>query len=321
MKNNIITVDFGGTKILSALLNDKNEIISRVKFPTESNKGADNMVEAIAGSVAEVLKQNNLTENDIKAVCLGVPGTVNPFTGIVEMAPNIGMTNYNIKGALQKYFHIPVLIENDVNLAAIGIKKFEFDNNVNNMLVVFVGTGIGGGLIFNGNIYRGSSYFAGEIGHMVIDARTHISKNGKAKSFEQSASRTAIVDGIISDIKKGKKSILSQLVNENKRIKSKALLKALNEKDKVVVKHINNACDIIGTVLASVATLLNVDTIVLGGGVIEAMNEYMMPRITKAFKNAVLEGPGKSVKIVETKLGDDAALYGGYGMVEEFLKN
>lgn len=319
--DNIITVDFGGTKILSALLNDKNEIISRVKFPTESNKGADIMVEAIAGSVAEVMKQNNLSESDIKAVCLGVPGTVNPFTGIVEMAPNIGMTNYNIKEALQKYFHIPVLIENDVNLAAIGIKKFEFNNNVNNMLVVFVGTGIGGGLIFNGNIYRGSSYFAGEIGHMVIDARTHINKKGKAKSFEQSASRTAIVDGIIADIKKGKKSILSPLVNENKRIKSKALLNALNEKDKVVVKHINNSCDIIGTVLASVTTLLNIDTVVLGGGVIEAMNEYMMPRITKVFKNAVLEGPGKCVKIVETKLGDDAALYGGYGMVEEFLKN
>lgn len=321
MKNNIIAVDFGGTKILSALLNDKNEIVNRVKSPTEIKTGADGLVEAIAASVKEILIQNSLAEGDVAAVCLGVPGTVNPFTGIVENAPNIGMNNYNIKDALQKHFHIPVLIENDVNLAAIGIKKFEFNNNVNNMLVVFIGTGIGAGLIFNGSIYRGSSYFAGEIGHTVIDINTHINKKGKSKSFEQSASRTAIVNGIISDIKKGKKSVLSSLVNENKRIKSKALLNALIEKDKVVVKHINIACNVIGTVLANASTFLNIDTIVLGGGVIEAMNEYMMPRIQNAFKNAALDGPGKIVKIVETKLGDDAALYGGYGMVEEFLKN
>lgn len=321
MKKNIIAVDFGGTKILSALLNDKNEIVSRVKSPTEIKTGSDGLVEAIAATVKEVMTQNSLKEDDIAAVCLGVPGTVNPFTGVVENAPNIGMNNYNIKEALQKYLQIPVLIENDVNLAAIGIKKFEFNDNVNNMLVVFIGTGIGAGLIFNGSIYRGSSYFAGEIGHTVIDVNTHINKKAKSKTFEQSASRTAIVNGIISDIKKGKKSILSPLVNENKRIKSKALLNALLEKDKIVLKHINNSCNVIGTVLANASTFLNIDTIVLGGGVIEAMNEYMMPRIQKAFKNAVLDGPGKIVKIVETKLGDDAALYGGYGMVEEFLKN
>ena len=318
MKKSIITVDFGGTKILAALLNNKNEIIGKVKTPTESGEGADKMVEAIAGTVIEVLRQNNLSGEDVEAVCLGVPGTVNPFTGIVENAPNIGMSNYNIKEALQKYFPIPVLIENDVNLAALGIKKFEFNDNVNNMLVVFIGTGIGSGLIFNGKIYRGSSYFAGEIGHMVINSAKAA---GKAKSFEQTASRTAIVDGIVMDIKKGKKSVLSGQVNEGKKIKSKSLLNALNENDKVVVKHIDNACGIIGSVLANVTTLLNVDTVVLGGGVIEAMNEFMMPRIIESFKNTVLEGPGKIVKIIETKLGDDAALYGGSSMVEEFLKN
>jgi len=321
LKKNLITVDFGGTKILSALLNDKNEIIGRVKLPTDSSKGPEKLVSVIAHSIDEVLKQNKLKAENIKAVCLGVPGTVNPYTGIVENAPNIGMKNFNIKDALQKYFTIPVLIENDVNLASLGIKKYEFKDQVNNMLVVFIGTGIGGGLIFDGKLYRGSSFFAGEIGHMLVDNKGRFNTKSKSLSFEQIASRTAIVNAIISDIKKGKKSVLSPLIEEGKRIKSKALLNALNSGDKVVVKHIDNSCRIIGTVLGSISTLLNVDTIVLGGGVIEAMNDYMMPRIIKAFKSAVLEGPGKIVKIVETKLGDDAALYGGLGMAEEFLKN
>lgn len=317
----IICVDFGGTKILSALLNNQNEIVGRFKVPTDASKGPDKLVTAIAQSVTELLNLNNLNAESIKAVCLGVPGTVNPYTGIVESAPNIGMKNYNIKEALQKYFSLPILIENDVNLAALGIKKFEFNNEVNNMLIVFVGTGIGGGLIFNGKVYRGSSFFAGEIGHILVNSKGRFSSKTDSRSFEQTASRTAVVDAIINDIKKGKKSVLSPLVNEGKKIKSKALLNAVKAEDKLVINHINNSCNVIGTVLGSIVTLLNFDTIVLGGGVIEAMNDYMIPRITKAFQNSVLEGPGKIVKVVETKLGDDAALYGGYGMVEEFLEN
>ena len=320
LKANIITVDFGGTKILSALLDRNNEIINRVKIPTDASKGADKMVASIAEAVLQVIKRNSLTEQNVKAVSLGVPGTVNPYTGLVENAPNIGMKDYNIKDALQKYFSIPVLIENDVNLAALGIKKFEFDDNVNNMLVVFVGTGIGSALILNGNLYRGSSYFAGEIGHMLVTKKGELGAS-QGFSFEKIASRTAVVESIQKDIEKGKKSVLREVIEKGKKIKSKALSNAVMEDDKIAVKHVTNACSVIGSVLGSITTLLNIDTIVLGGGVIEAMGSFMMPKIKTAFEQSVWEGPGKIVKIVETKLGDDAPLYGGFGLAEEFLKD
>ncbi|MGD8778547.1 MAG: ROK family protein [Ignavibacteria bacterium] len=317
---NIIAVDLGGTKILTALLGESNSIIETVKKQTSINKGADALVKDIADSINELLKLCRKDEDQIKAICMGVPGTVNPFTGFIGNAPNLKISGYNIKEALQKYFNKPILIENDVNIAALGIKKFEFNNDVKNMLVVFVGTGIGGALIFDGKLYRGSSFYAGEIGHMLVEKKGKFDFDNGATTFESLASRTAVVESIVNDIRGGKDSVLKKIVSSNKKIKSKALATAVKEGDKVAVKHLSRSCKIIGTVLGSITTLLNIDTIVLGGGVIEAMNNWMMPKIKESFYSAVLPEPGEEVKIVETKLGDHAPLYGGYLLAEEFLK-
>lgn len=315
----IISVDLGGTKILSALINNNNEIVARVKVATETGKGGDEIVRAISESVKQIITENNLTEKDIKAVCMGVPGTVNPATGVIAVAPNLGLVEFNIKEALSSQISIPVLIENDVNLAGLGIKKYELNDEVKNMIVVFVGTGIGGALFFDGKIYRGSSFYAGEIGHMLVDGQGAFSISPVHSTFELMASRTAIVREIKKNLGKGKKSVLKDYAKSKKQIKSKALLEALKKDDPVVVKQLTKASKTIGTVLGSITTLLNIDTIVLGGGVIEAMHDFMVPIITKSFEESVLAAPGKCVKIFETKLGDDAALYGGIALAEEFL--
>jgi len=317
---NIVSVDFGGTKILSALINANNEIVARVKIPTNIEKGNEFLVKSIADSVKKILEENHLKENDVRAVCLGVPGTVNPFTGIIGSAPNLGIKDFNIKEALAKEIAIPVLIENDVNLAGLGIKKFELGADVKNMLVVFVGTGIGGAFFFDGKLYRGSSFFAGEIGHIIVEPKGEFSTFSNRTTFEMTASRSAIVREIKRGLNKGKKSILKEYKSPKKQLKSRALADALKKEDPLTVKCVAKAAVTIGTVLGSITTLLNIDTIVLGGGVIEAMHEFMIPKIEKAFKETVLLEAGEIVKIFETKLGDDAALYGGVALAEEFLK-
>ena len=318
-KEFIISVDLGGTKILSALLNSKSEILNRVKVETEIDKGSEYIVDSITKAVNEILSSSNIKSSEVKAICLGVPGTVNPDEGMIYNAPNLNVKNFNIKSALSKYFDIPILIENDVNIAALGIKKFEFKDDVKNMLVVFVGTGIGAALIFDGKIYRGSSFFAGEIGHMKVSANGKLTGKKIDSTFETLASRTAIVNSIKKEIKKGKKTILTKLSEGKTKIKSKMLLTALQKKDKLVTKHLNNAGVIIGNVLGSVTTLLNIDTIVIGGGVFEAMGDYLLPVVKENFSKSVLPEPGKDVKIVLTKLGDDAPLFGGLSLAEEFL--
>jgi glucokinase len=318
MKEFIISIDLGGTKILSALINNKKEIISREKVATKFRKGPQQLVKDIVESVHMLFEKSGVGEDKIRAICLGVPGTVNPITGVIGNAPNLEIKNYNIKKALQKHFNIPVLIENDVNLGGLGIKTYEMNDKVNNMLVVFIGTGIGGALFFDGKIYRGSSFFAGEIGHMLVSPEGLLLGTKKKTTFEGIASRTAIVKAILKDIKAGKKSIISELTKDKKAIKSKVLLQAMLKKDKVVQTQINKASKVIGTVLGSLVTLLNIDSIVLGGGVIEAMGKFMLPVIQKEFAKAVLPEPGKIVTITATKLGDDAALFGGLALADEF---
>lgn len=316
----IISVDMGGTKILASVINSKKGIIARYKKPTNIEAGPKTYVKDIAEIVSRVVQNSKIKKSSIAAVCLGVPGSVNPITGVIGLAPNLKLKNFQMKSRLEKLISYPILMENDVNLGALGIKNFGVGKKSTNMLAVFVGTGIGGGIIIDGKIYRGHNFVAGEIGHMLVQKNGPKCGCGKKGCFEALASRTAIVNNIINDVKKGKKkSVLFDLIKSNQRIKSGALKNAVAKRDKVVVSRINEACETIGDVLGSVANLMNFDMIVLGGGVIEALEDYMMPRIKKEFNNHVLDAAAKGVKIVASKLGDDAAIYGGIALAEEFL--
>lgn len=316
----IVSVDMGGTKILASVLNSKKGIIARQKKPTNIKGGTKVYVKDIAEIIRKVVANSKLKKSNIAAVCLGVPGSVNPKTGVIGFAPNLGIRNYKMKAELEKLIPYPVLLENDVNLGALGIKRYGVGKKSENMLAVFIGTGIGGGIIINGKIYRGFNFVAGEIGHMMVQKNGPKCGCGKNGCFEALASRTSMVNNIIYDVKKlKKKSLLSELIKSNQRIKSGALKNAIIKKDKVVIKRVTDSCETIGDVLGSIANLMNFDMIVLGGGVIEALGTFMMPIIKNEFKNHVLDASAKGIKIVSSKLGDDAAIYGGLALAEEFL--
>jgi len=290
-----------------------------VKKPTDPKASRKKYVQQLAEVADDLIEKVHIDKKKIKAVCLGVPATLNPETGIIGLAPNLGLKNFNIKKMLEAEIPFPVLIENDVNLGALGVKNFGVAKKAINMLAVFVGTGIGGGLIIDGKMYRGSNYVAGEIGHMLVEKNGPKCGCGRKGCFEAIASRTAIVNKIIRDIKSGKPSKLSKLVKSGERIKSKSLASAVKSGDKVVRKRIKEGCDVIGGVLASISNLLNLDMIVLGGGMIEALDFYMLPLIKKSFYEHALNDSTKGLKIVASKLGDDAAIFGGIALAEELL--
>jgi len=309
----------GGTKILAAVINSKDGIIARAKIATKSDSSEKAYIESLAAITHEAISISGLKESKIKAVCLGIPGSVNPYTGRIGLAPNLGLKNFYIKEKLQKKIHVPVLIENDVNLGALGIKNFGVGKKNKNILVMFVGTGIGGALIFDRKIYRGTNFMAGEIGHMIVQENGPLCGCGKKGCFEAVASRTAIVRNILSDKRTKKKSKIGKLVPSGEKIKSKALAEAVRKKDKIVLEHLKNACDVIGVVSANVSNLLNVDMIVYGGGLMEALGDAMLPMIKTSYYKNVLSDAAKGTKLVKSKLGDDAAIYGGIALAEEFL--
>ncbi len=205
-------------------------------------------------------------------------------------------------------------------MGALGAFKFGKAKKSKNMLAVFIGTGIGGGIIIDGKIYRGSNYSAGEIGHVIIDKNGPVCGCGNKGCFETFASRSAIAKNIVADLKTKKKSILKKIILPNKPIKSRMLAAAVKSNDRLVIKHISKACDTIGFVLANSANLMNFDMIVLGGGLIEALDYFMLPKVKDSFKKYALKDASKNLKIIANDLGDDVALYGGIALAEEFLE-
>lgn len=315
----VVSVDMGGTKILASVLNSKEGIIAREKKPTNVEAGTTAYIKDLVDIVKSVILKAAIRPAQVVAVSLGVPGSVNPISGNIGLAPNLGLKNFNIKKALQKKIKYPVLIENDVNLAALGIKNFGVGKNGKNILVVSVGTGIGGGIIIDNKIYRGSNFVAGEIGHIHVEKNGPVCGCGKKGCFEAIASRTAIVNKIISDIKSGRRSLLKDYLRTRKRIKSGSLKTAIEKKDKVVIKRVTEAGETIGVVLAGLANLMNFDMIVLAGGLIEALDKFMLPIIKKSFNNFVLKDSAAGLKILPSKLADDAAIFGGIALAEEYL--
>lgn len=309
----------GGTKILAGLINSEEGIIARVKNPTIAGGSQKEYIISLVKIINSLIKEAGIKSKNIKAVCLGIPGSLNPYSGVVGLAPNLGLKKFHVSEKLQEKIPFPVLIENDVNMGALGLKKFGIAKKAKNMLAVFIGTGIGGAIILDGKIYRGTSYAAGEIGHMIINREGPICGCGKKGCFEAVASRASIVRDILEDIKSNKKSIIKKLSFPNKPVKSRILSQAVKANDKLTIKHISKACEVIGQVLANVANLMNFDTIVLGGGLIEALDKFMLPIIKKSFNENVLKDIAKHVEIVSNDLGDDAALYGGIALAEEFL--
>jgi glucokinase len=309
----------GGTKVLGSIINSKEGIISRVKVPTDQNSSDSAYIDSLANVVKAVIKESGYNAKKIVAVTLGIAGSVNPNTGVISLAPNLGLKNFNVKEALQAKVSFPVLIENDVNLAALGIKNFGVGKKATNMLSVFVGTGIGGGLILNKKIYRGSTFTAGEIGHVLVNKDGPVCGCGNRGCFEAFASRTAVVNQIIADIKSGKQSTLESYVKSGEKIKSKILAAAVNDGDTVAIKRVGESCEVIGSVLASLTNFINFDMIVLGGGMFEQLKDFMLPKIEITFNDYVLNAAAKDLDIATSELGGDAALWGGISLTEEFL--
>ena len=195
---------------MAAVINSEEGIIARIKRPAELSGNPKGYLNSIIEIVNDLIDKTKLKKKNIKAICIGIPGALNPHTGIVSLAPNLGLKKFNIKEKLQKKNSIPVLIENDVNLGALGAYKFGKAKNSKNMLAVFIGTGIGGGIIIDGKMYRGTNYSAGEIGHVIVDKKGPVCGCGNKGCFETFASRSAIVKNIMSDLKAKKKSILKK---------------------------------------------------------------------------------------------------------------
>lgn len=316
-----IGLDIGGTKILGALFDEEGKIITREKKKTKASEGA----EVILGQICKVIDKllENIDKKDIIGVGAAAPGIIDSENGIVVFSPNMEWDNYPLKDKLEKIYNIEVFLGNDVNIGTLGEHIYGAGQGIKNLVGIFVGTGIGGGIIIENKVFGGAIGAAGEIGHIVLNPDGPFCGCRARGCLESYGSKTAMQKEIIYQIERGRETVLKEVIanNDSNIIKSESLKIAYEKDDEVTVEVLNNACKYIGAGLATVMNMLNPEMIILGGGVLEAMGDIMIPKIKQSALKHTMPKIYESCKITRAKLGDDSGVYGGMALVKQMHRD
>ncbi|MBN1341653.1 MAG: ROK family protein [Phycisphaerae bacterium] len=325
----IVGVDLGGTKILAVVVTGEREIIARCKKRTKPVKGCDAVLGRVVAAIRGALEQAELEMEDVSAVGIGVPGPVDSEQGVINAAPNLGWGRVEVANILSDRIGRPVFLGNDTNLCTLGELDLGAGRGVDSIVGVFVGTGIGGGIVIDGRLIEGSSGTAGEFGHMIIKYDGAKANTGWRGTVESLAARPAIVARIVEQIRGGKKSVLPELVEKklgewdpeaaNTQISSSFLAKAYKAGDKVVRRAVDESAYLTGIGLAATVHLLNPEMVVVGGGVVEAIGEPYVEIVEDAIRANTFPAAHRDLKVVEAALGDDAGVLGAVSLVRRRL--
>lgn len=317
MGKKYICLDIGGTKVLGAVFDENNNIIFRVKKKTKAEKGMEKIEEKIINVVEDLINGSGINQEELAAIAAGAPGVINEDTGEIIFAPNLPWRNYDIKSIIEKRFNVPFFLGNDGNIGMLGEWKYGAALKKQNVVGIFVGTGIGGGLILNNSLFSGSRHLAGELGHMVLNTEGPYCNCGQRGCFEAYASKVAITKDIKTQIDRGRHTILKDLMENETIIKSKVLKKAVDEKDAVALEVVDRTVNYLAAGTGSLINIFNPDMVVLGGGVIEALGYYIMPLLKNYIVRFALLDVLQGTEIVQSLLGDDAILFGARALIDE----
>ena len=312
-KRFVVGVDLGGTKILAAVFDERHRILSREKKGTRPELGPQGVIERAAECVNEALAAAATPHAAVAVVGVGVPGIVDARRGVVLVAPNLHWRNFPLAKLLGKRLAIPVALVNDVQAGTMAVQQFGAGRGLRDFVCMFFGTGIGGGLVLRGEVYRGAGGMGGEIGHMVVVAQSGPKCGcGNRGCLEAIASRSAIVRQVVAAMDLGRKTIVRDLCDgDTSRIRSRILAEAYRQDDKLVREIIDEACHYIGIGAANLINVLNPQAVILGGGLIEALGNRLLPRIAKAAFAHTIAASDERVNILDSGLGDDAGILGG----------
>ncbi len=310
----VLGIDLGGTKILAGVVNEEGEILGSAKRPTKPKDGLEAVVDRVAKTAREAVESAGLEMDDILAACCGSPGPLDPDKGIVYYAPNLaGWENVPLAEMLGDALDVPTVIENDVNMGTLGEYALGAGRGTQHMVGVFVGTGIGGGIILNGKLWQGWRRAAAEVGHMVLLPDGPVCGCGNRGCAESLASRTAIERDIRLGVAAGRSSVIPELLKASgrDRLTSGVLADAIEQGDPLTREVIGRAAYYLALLVSSLVNFIDPEMVVLGGGVVEALGEAYVSEVREvAYQYFVNKRGARDVRIVAAKLGDDAGVLG-----------
>lgn len=310
MKKYSVGIDLGGTKILIALIEkESGKVIHFVKKKTKKEKGAENIVRKMISGINELFEDSGVDLEEISSIGIAAAGQIDREHGIILGAPNLDCYNLNLKEILESEYNLPIYLANDVEAATLGEMKFGAGKGVDDLVCVFVGTGVGSCIVKNGEIIRGATGTAGEIGHIIVDLNGRQCGCGAHGCLEAYASRSAIEKRIEGALKKGRHSVILDYLEEGKSITSSMIRKSIEREDELVTHCVDEASAYLSGGLASIINFINPKLIILGGGLIEAV-DYFYKKTIKDAKLKCLPVPATKIEFKKTALGDFSGVIG-----------
>ena len=311
-----ICLDVGGTKVLGAIFNEKDEIIYRLKKRSKSGgEGAADVEKVIIDVVEEMIRESGIDRKKINAIASCAPGVIDQNTGVVLFTPNLPWRNYDLAGAMRKQFGVPFFVGNDVNLGVLGEYKFGAARGYKNIVGFFVGTGLGGGLILNGSLFTGNQFKAAEYGHMILDPEGPLCNCGQRGCLEAFSSKQGMSAYIRQQVSRGRETMMAEAVQDGV-FRSKKLKKALAAGDAVAVEAVDRACHYLAVATGNIINTLSPDLVLYGGGVIEAVGEIFLEKVLREVDRYCMPAIRSTVDIKIASLGDDSILYGDLALIK-----
>jgi glucokinase len=270
------------------------------------------LLDRLAEGAEAAAEQAGLPFEKVAAMGVCVPGPLDPSRSVVAMAPNLGWVDLPVREEMERRLpHTSVFIENDVRAAALSEHQLGAGRGSESMLAVFVGSGVGGGLIVNGTVYHGAHGGAGEIGHMVVRAGGPRCGCGRAGCLEAMAARDAVGRYVIQQVGRGRQTVLTEILHGNLlALTSRDLGIAIAQSDAVAIRAARRSARYTGLAIGGVVNLVDPGVVVIGGGVAEALGQRYVDWAAEIARRQILASSAKELPIVMSQLGNDAGLLG-----------
>jgi glucokinase len=308
----VLAADVGGSKIMTAIFSGTGEMKSKRITPTAADEGVGAVIERLSGAVSRHLEENDLKPAELTGISIAVAGGVDIQKGVVvTSSPNLtGWYDVPLREEIQGRFGVPVTVLNDASAAALGEQRFGAGEGKRNLVLLTLGTGIGGGIIIEGMLYQGASGGAGELGHMTVDESGPACGCGNTGCLEMYASGRAIAREAVKRIKSGEKSVLTG------NITAEEVAAAAENGDSLAREVIARVGHYLGVGLVSIVNIFNPEMIVIGGGMAETGEILLGPARDLVRERAYGISAGV-VEIVTAKLGNEAGVYGAAAYARE----
>lgn len=307
----ILALDIGGTKLAAAIFDSSLNLIGHSRTPTHVEEGPDSVLKRITRILGSLMSRHGTGPKNLSCIGVGCGGPLDSETGIVYSPPNLpGWNAFPLKEKLERYFGVPTFLDNDGNAAALGEQRFGAGRGYRNIFYITVSTGIGSGMILDGEIYRGSDYSAGEFGHIVMARNGPRCNCGGRGCLEALASGTAIAKRARSRARRVPDSSLAKiLADRNGIITAKDVAMAARGGDPLAKQIFSDATTHIGLGITSAIHLLNPDIVIIGGGLSHAGRMLFDP-VRRVVAERAQEHLAGHVPIVPAKLGRKVGVYG-----------